>query len=148
MSPRRLSRMILAVSSSAPLLSSIFPRRTSYSSFTPDNNACKVSYWVLPPSCAVSTARCSSSSFSRAVETCSSVSVTPINFPLVSKAETPRVSIASEDLPDAPIRFIRTLFKEFPASEPLIPLFASTPKRVALSSRETLKFLKEPPAIT
>ena len=120
-------------------------RPSSVVVFRPARRSFNVSICVLPPIAASAAFLSSSVSPAVALFTCSSVACKPINFPSESNAEIPNFFIISPAWPVPDVRFIKTVLNLFPASDPLIPLFARTPSAVALSSTSTPKLFKTPP---
>ena len=151
-SPFRLSSFVCAIASSAPSqFSSSFVRfshsvePSSSVVFRPDMRSFRASTCCFPPIAARAAFRCSSVHPASAVFRVSSVAFNPMNFPSESNADIPRDFIISPACPVPVVRFAMIAFNAFPASLPLIPLFARTPRAVADSVSGTFRFVITPP---
>ena len=150
--PGKVSVTFPAISIIAPsaLYSSSFrachsERPSAVVVFNPDRRSFSVSICVFPPIAASAAFRSSSVRSFVASLTSWRVSWSPMNFPSLSKAEIPNFFIIAPAWPVPDARLIKTVFNLFPASDPLIPRFASTPSAVALSSTDTPKLFRTPP---
>jgi hypothetical protein len=151
-SPSRLSIFLAAIFSSAPSQPSNSFVRAAHSVMPfslvvlrPAMRSFRASTCCLPPMAARAAFLSSSVHPDRAAFTCCKVFSRPMNFPLESNADMPSLPIISPACPVPVVRFTMTAFRAVPASEPLMPRFASTPRAVADSVIGTLKLFIVPP---